>query len=108
MSETWQEIASAVAWRHGVTLEDMRGPRVFRKVAYARHEAFSELYKTGRFSLPRIGKWFGDRDHTTVLHGIRKHDARQDMHRQVESGGQSGSAGSVTVRPVTNKRTLSI
>jgi chromosomal replication initiation ATPase DnaA len=80
MSETWQEIASAVAWRHGVTLEDMRGPRVFRKVAYARHEAFSELYKTGRFSLPRIGKWFGDRDHTTVLHGIRKHDARQDMH----------------------------
>ena len=39
-------------------------------------------------SLPEIGRWFGGRDHTTVLHAVGRLredlQARQEMRAQVE------------------------
>lgn len=71
-----REISTIVATRYGLTLEALRGPSRKRDLAHPRQEAFYEIYKTGLFSLPQIGAWFGGRDHTTVYHGCRAHAER--------------------------------
>jgi chromosomal replication initiation ATPase DnaA len=70
------EIGALVAERNGMTLEDLRGSSRQRELAYARHEAFALTYATGRFSTTTIGQFYGDRDHTTVMWGIRAHEDR--------------------------------
>ena len=45
-------------------------------VAQARHEIWHRIYsELPNYSLPMIGRLF-NRDHTTILHGIRKHKKR--------------------------------
>lgn len=73
---TMRDVAIEVAARHGSTIAELRGCSRQRCVAWARQEAFAEIYSLGRFSLPQIGRFFGDRDHTTVLFGIRRHKER--------------------------------
>jgi chromosomal replication initiation ATPase DnaA len=89
VSEPWQEICALVAWRHGLTMDDLRGPRTARKYSRARQEAYANLYDTGRYSLPRIGKWLGERDHSTVLMGIRRHRKNILSTAKPGTGGQS-------------------
>lgn len=73
---TMREIAERVAFRVGVSLEDLRGASRKRYIAHPRQEVFALIYATDRFSLPQIGRYFGGRDHTTILYGIREHEAR--------------------------------
>lgn len=68
---TMREISEAVAARYGLPIEQLKGPDRKRSVAWARQEAFDAIYATGRYSLPQIGRYF-NRDHTTVLHGVRR------------------------------------
>lgn len=71
MAETKQLVA-AIAKRHGVTFSDIMGPCRRAKIVAARFEAIvavAQLRHT--WSLPQIGRFFGDRDHTTILHAIR-------------------------------------
>lgn len=75
----WRPLVKAVAERHGVTVEDLQGHS--RQFSAARHEAWYELRQIldeggkPRWSLPTIGRWFGNRDHTSVLYGVRSHEA---------------------------------
>lgn len=78
---TMREIAARVAARHGTSLADLRGCSTQRSVAKTRHEAFAEIYGLGRYSTTQIGRFFGDRDHTTVIYGIRRHHSRQAAER---------------------------
>jgi len=71
-SPTMRRIAGEVAARHRLTLDDLTGPRVARPLVRARWEAMAAIRAQTRFSLPQIGQFF-NRDHTTVLAGIRKH-----------------------------------
>lgn len=73
---TMREIAVAVAQRHGVTLDQLRGPQRQKYLSVARQEAMWTMYRTGRFSNGQIAAFLGDRDHTTVIHGRRAHEAR--------------------------------
>jgi chromosomal replication initiator protein len=73
---SWKVVAQEVAGRHGVSLEELIGPSRLRVIAHARQEAFFVLYESGRATTPQIGRWFGGRDHTTVIHGIRAHKRR--------------------------------
>lgn len=70
-------IIQRVAEKYGFTPADFAGPSRCRFVSYARHEAMAEI-RTRRphLSLPAIGRIFGNRDHTTVLSGIRDHHSR--------------------------------
>lgn len=68
--------AQAVADKHGVTLDALKGPCRARCIAWPRQEAYWKIYSTGFFSMPQIGQFFGDRDHSTVHHGIRAHAKR--------------------------------
>lgn len=72
-------IAQRVAAKWGVTLDELRGEIRARRVAWPRHEAMYEMYATGLFSLPQIGRFLGGRDHTTVLHGCRRHAERNNL-----------------------------
>lgn len=84
MPKRVRELAVRVAERHRLKLEDLVGPRVTHRISHARHEAFAEVRsitkgtsREAAYSLPQIGAWFGGRDHTTVLAGIRGHLRRR-------------------------------
>lgn len=75
----------AVAEAHGMTYGDLTLPRQFRgtkAACAARHEAYHAVYDIRRpdgsrkFSLPQVGAWFGGRDHTTIHHGVQRHEER--------------------------------
>lgn len=72
-------IARRVADKWGIAPDELRGAVRSRRVAWPRHEAMYEMYATGLFSLPQIGRFLGGRDHTTVLHGCRKHAERNGL-----------------------------
>ena len=68
-------IASEVALRTGVAVWEMQGPLRDTHIKDARHEAMYLCRHEAHCSLTIIGRFF-NRDHTTALHGIRKHAAR--------------------------------
>lgn len=73
---TMAGIVRSVADQYGLTVAELRGPRRFHHFVRPRHEAMWRMAQTGRWSLPQIGNFLGGRDHTTVLHGIRRHAQR--------------------------------
>lgn len=65
------------AERNGVSVPVLTGASRRRPVAEVRQAAYAYVrQRCPHLSLPQIGRLFGDRDHTTILHGIRKHAAR--------------------------------
>jgi chromosomal replication initiator protein len=70
------EIAERTAAAHGVTVQDLKSQSRERRIAWPRQEAMAWAYETCRFSLTRIGAFY-NRDHTTVLHGIRAAEKRR-------------------------------
>lgn len=75
---TMRGIATEVAERHGVSLDELRSPARPRRLARPRLEAYALIYATGHFSMPQIARFFRRLDHTTVLKGIRSHYARAE------------------------------
>jgi chromosomal replication initiation ATPase DnaA len=73
---TMAGIAQKIADREGLTLEQLRGRYQAIARAPLRQEAWAEIYETGGFSLPQIGQWFDERDHSTIHYGNRQHRAR--------------------------------
>lgn len=65
--------------RHGVDLVDVYSDRRKASIVKARQECMWWVKKHTTWSLPKIGKHFGDRDHTTVIHGVAKHEQRLQM-----------------------------
>lgn len=69
------DILATVAQSHGVRVSEIKGQTRLRHVAWARQEAMSRLHERG-LSLGQIGRMLGHRHHTTVLHGVRRHQER--------------------------------
>lgn len=69
------KIAAEVAEKHGVTVERMRSQDRRQVFMPARFEAWTLCSEAG-YSTPMIGRFFGGRDHTSILHGIGKHKAQ--------------------------------
>ena len=69
---TITRIQEAVSHRFGVTLEELVSPRRSQAVAYPRQVAMYLSRELTDASLPMIGKEFGGRDHTTVIHAKDK------------------------------------
>jgi len=83
LSET-QRILYDVALKHGIRVSDICGQSRQKNFVLARHEAMWEIKKRRpSMSLPKMGKLFGDRDHSTVLHAIRKHQERLDAQKEL-------------------------
>ncbi len=66
------EIALATARHFSIRLSEMRGPSRRRALVAARGVAEYLARKLGNERLEEIGRYFGGRDHATVLHGIHK------------------------------------
>jgi hypothetical protein len=76
-----QIILSAVCEVTGYSADEIRGIRRDASTVIARHIAFLMFKRHTQFSLPQIGRYLGDRDHTTVLHGAAsiQHKAALDL-----------------------------
>jgi chromosomal replication initiation ATPase DnaA len=72
-----REIIREVAERHGLTVRCLEGQRKTHAFAVVRQAAYAEVRaRRPHLALCAIGKAFGGRDRTTILHGIRTHEAR--------------------------------
>lgn len=71
-------IACAVAKAHGFTFRELVSRRRHRGLVRARWHAMWEIKNNTPLSYPEIGRVLGGLDHTTVLHGVRRHQERLD------------------------------
>ncbi|PAU97171.1 chromosomal replication initiator protein DnaA [Paracoccus salipaludis] len=69
---TVEEIQRKVAEHYNIRLSDLVGPKRVRTLARPRQIAMYLAKQMTSRSLPEIGRRFGGRDHTTIMHGIRK------------------------------------
>jgi len=69
---TIDEIQRRVAEHFNIKLAEMTSSRRARMVARPRQVAMYLAKQLTQRSLPEIGKRFGGRDHTTVMHAVRK------------------------------------
>jgi chromosomal replication initiator protein len=67
-----EEIQRRVAEHFNIKLADMQSPRRARTVARPRQIAMYLAKQLTTRSLPEIGRKFGGRDHTTVMHAVKK------------------------------------
>ena len=71
---TIDEIQKKVAEHYNIKIADMHSARRSRSVARPRQVAMYLAKQLTARSLPEIGRKFGGRDHTTVMHAVRKID----------------------------------
>ncbi len=69
---TIEEIQKRVAEHFNIRISDMHSARRARAVARPRQVAMYLAKQLTARSLPEIGRKFGGRDHTTVMHAVRK------------------------------------
>jgi hypothetical protein len=70
-------LAKQVAERHHLTVDQLRGQDRTNRVVHPRQE-FMWLANKAGYSTTTVGRYLGDRDHTTVIHGVRRHQERLD------------------------------
>ena len=71
---TIEEIQRQVASHYQLRIGDMHSARRSRSIARPRQIAMYLAKQLTQHSLPDIGRRFGGRDHTTVLHAVKKID----------------------------------
>src|SRR6266700_1333858 len=69
---TIDRIQELVCDRFAVTMEELTGDRRSQNIVYPRQVAMYLSRELTDSSLPKIGKEFGGRDHTTVIHATSK------------------------------------
>ncbi|MDP5219944.1 chromosomal replication initiator protein DnaA [Ruegeria sp. 2205SS24-7] len=69
---TVEEIQRKVSEYYNIRLSDIIGPKRVRSYARPRQIAMYLCKQLTSRSLPEIGRRFGGRDHTTVMHGVRR------------------------------------
>ncbi|WP_243854581.1 chromosomal replication initiator protein DnaA [Canibacter zhoujuaniae] len=67
-----QEIIDACIKYFGVSNDELTGPGRSKDIAFARQVAMYLCRELTSLSLPKIGSFFGGRDHSTVLHATKK------------------------------------
>ncbi|MCA0358715.1 MAG: hypothetical protein LCH78_18025 [Proteobacteria bacterium] len=70
------EIANLIASTYGVSVANLVGPARHKAISHARQHAMWLMHQQPHLSMPQIGKFLGGRDHTTILHGIRRYEQR--------------------------------
>lgn len=69
---TIELITKAVAAYYRLAIGDIKGKTRKKEVALARHVAMYMSHKILKKTLEEIGEFFENRDHSTVIHGIKK------------------------------------
>jgi chromosomal replication initiator protein len=63
-------LTKIIAKSYGYTLDDLRSKSRNKELAQARHVAMFMIKKYTNYSLRDIGAFLGNRDHSTIMHGI--------------------------------------
>ncbi len=81
---TLEQIQRRVAAYFQVEVSEIRGARRQRSILYPRQVAMFLCRRLTEASLPEIGRAFGGRDHTTVMHAVEKvgQGIAQDLHKK--------------------------
>ncbi|MEM9393549.1 MAG: chromosomal replication initiator protein DnaA [Pseudomonadota bacterium] len=80
---TVDEIMQAVVKHYNLRMSDLLGPRRTRTIARPRQVAMYLAKTLTTRSLPEIGRRFGGRDHTTVIHAVKKVESLRDEDPQI-------------------------
>jgi chromosomal replication initiator protein len=84
---TMERIARTVAAHFKLSLEELKSKNNSRQIAVPRQVAMYLCKKLTKHSFPEIGKEFGGKHHTTVMHSVEKIDnltrEDQNFHRVV-------------------------
>ena len=80
---TVEEIQRKVSEHFNIRLSDMIGPKRLRCYARPRQIAMYLSKQMTSRSLPEIGRRFGGRDHTTVMHGVRRIEELKQSDSQI-------------------------
>jgi len=80
---TVEEIQRKVADHYNIRLADLIGPKRSRPIARPRQIAMYLAKQLTTRSLPEIGRRFGGRDHTTIMHGVKVIDQMRATDHQM-------------------------
>ena len=80
---TPQMILDATATVYGFTVDSICGPSRTRPLVTARQVAMYLVRNLTDYSYPAIGRVFGGRDHTTVIHAVEKISTQMGERRQI-------------------------
>jgi chromosomal replication initiator protein len=75
-----QEIKAAACEQFGISTEELVSPARTARLAWPRQVAMYLARELTQESLPAIGREFGGRDHTTVLHAWRRTEERMSTN----------------------------
>ncbi len=85
---TMDHIARTVATHYGMTVEELKSKSNTRAIAVPRQMAMYLCKRLTRHSFPEIGKEFGGKHHTTVMHSVSKMEALdkddRNFHREIK------------------------
>ena len=80
---TVEEIQRKVADHYNIRFADLIGPKRSRPIARPRQIAMYLSKQLTTRSLPEIGRRFGGRDHTTIMHGVKVIEQMQVTDHQM-------------------------
>ncbi|MBM7066466.1 chromosomal replication initiator protein DnaA [Actibacterium sp. 188UL27-1] len=80
---TVEEIQRKVSEHYNMRLSDMIGPKRHRTIARPRQMAMYLAKQLTSRSLPEIGRRFGGRDHTTVMHAVKRIEELRSTDSQI-------------------------
>jgi len=73
-----EHIMKIVAQQYKISLADLKSDKKYRELSMPRQLAMFLTRKYSNLSLPDIGHMFGGKNHTTVLHAVRRISKLQD------------------------------
>src|SRR3984957_15368347 len=76
---TIEAIKTAVAYFFGMPVEQLHHNNTTRAVTVPRQIAMYLIKQMTDASLPEIGRWFGGKHHSTVMHAIARIESRRHI-----------------------------
>lgn len=70
------QVVREVCEKHKISITELLSEQRPKRLTDIRQEVYYRLATETTWSLPRIGRYLGGRDHTTVLHGKRKFEEK--------------------------------
>lgn len=86
IQQNLQSKLSVLANHFGCRVEDITGSKRHRHIIKARHVLWHYLYRVMGVSSTEIGRMFGNKDHTTILHGVKKIDHYKKHETDIYNG----------------------
>ena len=79
MENSYQDEIQRILDKHKMTWKEAMGPGMTMPFIRVRAEIYIMLRSRQRpWSFPRIAKLCGGRDHTTIMHSVKRYESRQN------------------------------